>query len=48
MGYLIVGTGDSPQGWFLRASDLVDLPPAEQEANQHVIVPEGNAMFWSN
>jgi thiosulfate/3-mercaptopyruvate sulfurtransferase len=40
------GTEDSPQGWFLRASDLAGLPPAEQDANQHVIVPDGNAMLW--
>ena len=40
------GTEDSPQGWFLRASDLTGLSPAEQAANQHVIVPNGNATLW--
>ena len=39
-------TEDSPQGYFLRASDLTGLPQAEQDANQHVIVPDGNAMLW--
>ena len=40
------GTEDSPQGWFLRASDLSGLSQAEQDANQHVIVPDGNATLW--
>lgn len=40
------GTEDSPQGFFLRASDLESLPQAEQDANQDVIVPDGNATLW--
>ena len=40
------GTEDSPQGFFLRASDLAGLPQAEQDANQDVIVPDGNATLW--
>lgn len=39
-------TPDSPQGYFLRASDLADLPPAEQAANQNVIVPDGSPTSW--
>jgi len=42
------GTEDSEQGWFLRASDLSGLPQAEQDANQDVIVPDGNATLWPN
>lgn len=39
-------TEDSPQGFFLRASDLSALPPAEQQANQQVIVPDGSPFGW--
>lgn len=39
-------TEDSPQGFFLRASDLSGLPAAEQAANQNVVVPSGSPTSW--
>jgi thiosulfate/3-mercaptopyruvate sulfurtransferase len=39
-------TEDSSDGFFLRASDLEGLSPAEREANQNVIVPDGPPTSW--
>ncbi len=37
---------DGPDGWFLRASDLADLPAVEAAANAHLIVPDGSPDTW--
>ena len=39
-------TENGTDGFFLRAADLEGLPDAERQANQALIVPDGNPFGW--